>query len=164
MGSLGVGHDWVTSLLLFTFMHWRRKWQPTPVFLPGESQGRGSLVVCRPWDHKESDTTERLTHTLWVLPCTDSIPTPLWPSEILYGPCAPEPSPALPVWVSPASLLGRRTWSASSKQVGSSHNAQPQCHWEVPPLLLGLAPVPSFFTALDLTSNHYVSNWCTNGY
>ena len=39
MGSRRVGHDWVTSLLLFTFMHWRRKWQPTPVFLPGESQG-----------------------------------------------------------------------------------------------------------------------------
>ena len=44
MGSLRVGHDWATSLSLFTFMHWRRKWQPTPVFLPGESQGRGSLV------------------------------------------------------------------------------------------------------------------------
>ena len=42
MGSLRVRHDWATSLLLFTFMHWRRKWQPTPVFLPGESQGRGS--------------------------------------------------------------------------------------------------------------------------
>ena len=42
MGSLGVGHDWETSLSLFTFMHWRRKWQPTPVFLPGESQGRGA--------------------------------------------------------------------------------------------------------------------------
>ena len=41
MGSLRVGHDWATSLSLFTFMHWRRKWQPTPVFLPGESQGRG---------------------------------------------------------------------------------------------------------------------------
>ena len=36
MGSLRVGHDWATSLLRFTFMHWRRKWQPTPVFLPGE--------------------------------------------------------------------------------------------------------------------------------
>ena len=42
MGSLGVGHDWATSLSLFTFLHWRRKWQPTPVFLPGESQGRGA--------------------------------------------------------------------------------------------------------------------------
>ena len=46
MGSLRVGHDWATSLSLFTFMHWRRKWQPTPVFLPGESQGQGNLVGC----------------------------------------------------------------------------------------------------------------------
>ena len=43
MGSLRVGHDWVTSFWLFTFMHWRRKWQPTPVFLPGGSQGWRSL-------------------------------------------------------------------------------------------------------------------------
>ena len=41
MGSRRVGRDWATSLSLFTFMHWRRKWQPTPVFLPGEFQGRG---------------------------------------------------------------------------------------------------------------------------
>ena len=52
MGSLRVGHDWTTSLSLFTFTHWRRKWQPTPVFLPGESQGRGSLVGCRLWGHR----------------------------------------------------------------------------------------------------------------
>ena len=58
MGSLRVTHDWATSLSLFTFMHWRRKWQPTPVFLPEESQGRGSLVGCRLWGHTESDTTE----------------------------------------------------------------------------------------------------------
>ena len=60
MGSLKVGHDWVTllSLFTFTFMHWRRKWQPTPVFLPGESQGRGSLVGCRLWGRTESDTTK----------------------------------------------------------------------------------------------------------
>ena len=47
VGLRRVGHDWATSLSLFTFMHWRRKWQPIPVFLPGESQGRGSLVGCR---------------------------------------------------------------------------------------------------------------------
>ena len=58
MGSLRVGHNWATSLSLFTFIHWRRKWQPTPVFLPGESQGRGSLVGCRPWGLTGSDTTE----------------------------------------------------------------------------------------------------------
>ena len=96
MRSLRVGHDWATSLSLFTFMHgegngnplqcsawwaavygvtqsrtwlsdftftlhfhaWRRKWQPTPVFLPGEPQGRGSLVGCCLWGRTESDTTE----------------------------------------------------------------------------------------------------------
>ena len=58
MGSLRVGHDWATSLSLFTFMHWRRKWQCTPVFLPGESQGRGSLVGCHLWGRTESDTNK----------------------------------------------------------------------------------------------------------
>ena len=47
-----------TSLSLFTFMHGRRKWQPTPVFLPGESQGRQGLVGCRLWGRTESDMTE----------------------------------------------------------------------------------------------------------
>ena len=58
MGSLRVRHNWATSLSLFTFMHWRRKWQPTPVFLPGESQGLGSWVGCRLWGRTESDMTE----------------------------------------------------------------------------------------------------------
>ena len=42
MRSLKVGHDWASSHSLFTFMHWRRKWQPTPMFLPGKSQGWGA--------------------------------------------------------------------------------------------------------------------------
>ena len=54
-GSLRVRHSWGTSLSLFTFIHWRRKWQPTSVFFPGESQGRGSLVGCRLWGRTESD-------------------------------------------------------------------------------------------------------------
>ena len=63
MGSLGDGHDCnfqVDNLsdFTFTFMLWRRKWQATPVFMPGESQGLGSLVGCRLWGHTESDTTE----------------------------------------------------------------------------------------------------------
>ena len=57
MRSRRVRHDWVTSLSLFTFMHWRRKWQPTPVLLPGESQGQGSLMGCRLWGHTELYTT-----------------------------------------------------------------------------------------------------------
>ena len=37
---------------LFPFTYWIRKWHPTPVFLPGESQGRGSLVGCRLWGRR----------------------------------------------------------------------------------------------------------------
>ena len=55
----GVAKDWtLLSGFTFTFTHWRRKWQPTPVFLPGESQGWGSLVGCHLWGCTESDTTE----------------------------------------------------------------------------------------------------------
>ena len=58
MGSWRVRYDWGISLSLFTFMHWRRTWQPTPMFLPGESQERKSLVGCRLWGCTEWDTTE----------------------------------------------------------------------------------------------------------
>ena len=58
MGWLRVGHNWATSLSLFTFMHWRRKRQPTPVFLPEESQRQRSLVGCCLWGRTELDTTE----------------------------------------------------------------------------------------------------------
>ena len=57
-GGAKVRQDSETSLSLFTFLHWRRQWQPTPVFLPGDSQGRASLVGCRLWGSRESDTTE----------------------------------------------------------------------------------------------------------
>ena len=55
--------SWVGKIL------WRRKWQPTPVFLPGESHGQRSLVGCNPWGHKESDTTEQMAfHWInWIL-------------------------------------------------------------------------------------------------
>ena len=58
MGSWRVRHDWETSLSPFTFMHWRRKWQSTPVFLPGESQGLQSLVGCHLWGCTELDVTK----------------------------------------------------------------------------------------------------------
>ena len=55
----GVAKSWTRlSDFTFTFMHWRSQCQPTPVFLPGESQGWGSLVGCCLWGHTESDTTE----------------------------------------------------------------------------------------------------------
>ena len=58
MRSWRVGQDWATSLSYFTFIHWRRKWQPTPVSLPGESQGWRGLVGCHLWGYTELDTTE----------------------------------------------------------------------------------------------------------
>ena len=56
--------DTTERLSLFTFMHWRRNWQPTPVFLPGKSDGQRSVVGNIPWGHKESDMTEKLHFTL----------------------------------------------------------------------------------------------------
>ena len=67
MGLLGVGHHWATSLWLFTFMHWRSKWQPTPVFLLGESQGRGSLVGCRLWSRRVGHDWSDLAAVRWLL-------------------------------------------------------------------------------------------------
>ena len=58
MGLLRIRHDWATSLSLFIFTHWRRRWRPTPVFFPGESQGLGSLVGCCLWGRTELDTTK----------------------------------------------------------------------------------------------------------
>ena len=49
-------------------MHWRRKWKPTPVFLPGESQGQRSLVGCCLWGRTESDTTETMQQQQYILP------------------------------------------------------------------------------------------------
>ena len=58
MGLWRVGHVWAISLSLFTFMHWRRKWQPTPVFLPGESQGQSCPVGRCLWGRTELDATD----------------------------------------------------------------------------------------------------------
>ena len=57
-------------------MDWRRKWQPTPVFLPGESQGRGSLVGCRLWGRTESDTTEATQQQQQPFPSPGDLPHP----------------------------------------------------------------------------------------
>jgi len=56
------------SFKIYFMVHWRRQWQPTPVFLPGKSHGQKSLVGCSPWGCKESDTIERL-HFHFLLSC-----------------------------------------------------------------------------------------------
>ena len=84
MGSLRVRHNSATSLSLFTFVHWRRKWQPMPVFLPGEPQGRGSLVGCHLWGCTESDTTEATQQqqqqqcVYWSFPGGSEVKTSAW--------------------------------------------------------------------------------------
>ena len=65
MGSRRVGHDWATSLSLFTFTPWRRKWQPTPVLLPGKSHGQRSLVGYSPWGHTVRQDWMDLGHTFF---------------------------------------------------------------------------------------------------
>ena len=102
MRLLRVGHDWVTSLSLFTFMHWRCKWQLTPMFLPGESQGRGSLVACLLWGCTESDTTEVTcsSSSSWSVACA-IVPWPgiehrflaLWGRFLTTGPLGKSSSP-----------------------------------------------------------------------
>ena len=71
MGSLRFGHDWATSLPLFTFIHWRRKWQRTPVFLPGESQGRGGAWWAAVYGVAQSQTRLKQlsssSSTAWIL-------------------------------------------------------------------------------------------------
>ena len=67
---------------------WRRAWQPTPVFLPGEFHGQGSLVGYRPWGQKESDRTGALgTH---ICTCNSQLalsrPLPQCPQLLPYGP------------------------------------------------------------------------------
>ena len=62
MGLQRVRHDWATSLSFYNSF-WRREWQPSPVFLPGESHGWRGLVGCSLWGRKESDMTKQLTHT-----------------------------------------------------------------------------------------------------
>ena len=91
MGLLRVGNAWATSLSLFTFMHWRRKWQPTPVFLPGESQGWGSLVGCV--------VAQSWTRLKWLSSSSKYITTLLRITGSVYLLTSPNPpSPHLCLW------------------------------------------------------------------
>ena len=82
---------------------WRRKWQPTPVFLPGESQGRRNLVGCRLWGHTESDTTEWL-HFHFSLSCIGGTGNPLQCS------CLENPRDRGAWWAVVYGVTQSRTW------------------------------------------------------
>ena len=113
MGSLRVGHDRATSLSFFTFMHWRRKWQPTPVFLPGESQGQGSLVGCHLWGHTESDTTEVTQQQQQKL---SALIVQSFVCLLFIQACSSQ------LW--PRYCTRQRTWSGEPRSTGQPHRAQ----------------------------------------
>ena len=113
MGSLRVRHDWVISLSLFTFMHWRRKWQPTPLFLPGESQGWENLVGCHPWRRTESDTLKRLNSSSSSFPSVISLTSFLW----LWFQCVCPPMPSCNTY--------HLTWVSVTLDVGYLFTAAP---------------------------------------
>ena len=76
IGSISLQHH--TEYFLYPKILWRRKWQSTPVFLPGESHGRRSLVGYSPWGRKESDTTERLHLTFTSVHCQTTQAWGIW--------------------------------------------------------------------------------------
>ena len=106
MGSLRV-----VRLSNFTFMHWRRKWQPTPVFLPGEPQGPGSLVGCRLWGHTESDMTE-VTQQYLAVPVYYYNPSPSTLTHVcsVMKPHGLQPARLLCPWTVPVRIL---EWTVS---------------------------------------------------
>ena len=135
MGSLRVPHDWASSLSLLTFMHWRRKWQLTPVFLPGESQGRGSLVGCRLWGHTGSDMTEATQQQQQRFPEAGSQPSSgvpgCWCPLLFLIPLHP-----VEVW-------GSRTDTQQASTTLHPRLMRPSQLRPVSPLLLLGSPVPS---------------------
>ena len=90
-------------------MHWRRKWQPTPAFLPGESQGRGSLVGCHLWGCTESDTT--------VILCLSHYGLFTGKSEVTSFLCSPTSRRRWPILEDPHLRNFISTWA----QFGWSH-------------------------------------------
>ena len=109
-------------------MHGRRKWQPTPVFLPGESQGQGSLVGCHLWGRTESDRPKRLSSTAGLSSCSGGL------------------RPLVELCVEPAGLCRRCTGSItnsrSSLRLMSIESVMPSSHLILCRPLLLLSPIP----------------------
>ena len=85
MGSRRVRHNWATSLSLFTFMHWRRKWQPTPMFLPRESQGWGSLAGCCLWGHTSRTQLKWVSSSSSQIKIKQKLGPPTWAIYTIFS-------------------------------------------------------------------------------
>ena len=108
-----------------TYLHaaytyvWRRRWQPTPVLLPGKSHGQRSLVGCSPWGHEELDMTERL-HFHFSLSCIgEGNGNPFQCS------CLENPRDGRAWWAAICGVAQSRTWL---KQLSSSNSSIHICH------------------------------------
>ena len=119
MGLLSVRRDWATSLSPFTFMHWRRKYQPTPVFLPGKSHGQSSLEGCSPWGRWELDTTEQL-HFHFSLPCIGE-----GNSNPLQCSCLENPRDGGAWWAAVSRVAQSQTWLKRLSSSSSSYVFHP---------------------------------------
>ena len=104
MGLLRVGHNWVTSLSFFTFMHWRRQWHPTPKLLPGKSHGQRSLEGCSPWGRWGLDMTEQL-HFHFSLSCIGE-----GNGNPLQWSCLENPRDGGACWAAVYGVAQSRTW------------------------------------------------------
>ena len=121
MWSRKVGHDWATSLSLFNFMHWRRKWPPTPVLLPGKSHGWKSLVGCSLWDCEESDTTERLPFHFSISCIGEGNGNPLQCS------CLENPRDRGAWWAAVSGVV--QSWTRLKRRSSSSSSKQRKFSW-----------------------------------
>ena len=109
---------------------WRRKWQPTPVSLPADFHGQGSLAGYNPWGHKELDVTEDITQgPLWSGPARSSISAPCLPvsprsatpafflqlefTKPIGRAFAHPPKPRMPAWLAPSCFTGFDSAGAS---------------------------------------------------
>ena len=115
LGLWRVRRDWATSLSLFTFMHWRRKWQPTPVFLPGESQGWG----CTELDTNEVALAAAAIAARMSAPAWNCLPLPTFPhpSRLLQS----RGVRSLPAWLSSDPFHGGSSMESGSQKRGSTY-------------------------------------------
>ena len=151
MGSRRVGHDWATSLSLFTSMHWRRKWQPTPVLLPRKSHEQRRLEGCSPWRPWGSDTTEWL-HFHFSLSCTgEGNGNPLQCS------CLENPRDGGAWWAAVYGVTQNRTWM---KQLSSSSSGVKKTLGSLS--ADGWGCVPALFVVWPEASQHW-SSWVGPG-
>ena len=126
-------------------MHWRRKWQPTPVFVPGESQGGQSLAGCRLWGRAESDTTEPVHFHFSLLRIGEGNGNPLQCS------CLENPRDGGAWWASVSGVAQSRT---RLKQLSSSSSSRYGTLLQLSWTLKFEASILSDETMLSFTASH----------